>query len=87
MAQQLATDALRVNTIAPGSIEFPGGFWEMVKQQNREMYDSTLANIPSGRMGTPEEFAAAVVFIASPKAQWVSGAILTVDGVQHKGVF
>ena len=87
MAQQLAADAIRVNTVAPGSIEFPGGFWEMIKQQNRAMYDSTLAAIPSGRMGTPEEVAAAVVFIASPKAQWISGAMLTVDGVQHKGVF
>jgi 3-oxoacyl-[acyl-carrier protein] reductase len=76
-----------VNTVAPGSIEFPGGFWDTIKQQNRAMYDATLANCPVGRMGTAEEVAAAVVFMASPKAEWVSGAMLTVDGVQHKGIF
>lgn len=87
LAAQLAPDGIRVNAIAPGSIEFAGGFWDMIKQQNRDMYDATLANIPVGRMGTAEEVAAAIVFIASPKAQWVSGAMLAVDGVQHKGVF
>jgi len=87
MAAQLAPQGIRVNTIAPGSIEFADGFWDMVKQQNRDMYDATLASIPFGRMGKPEEVAAAIVFIASPKAGWVSGAMLTVDGVQHKGVF
>ena len=87
MAAQLAAQGIRVNTIAPGSIEFAGGFWETVKEQNRDMYDATLANIPFGRMGTAEEVAAAVVFVASPKAGWVSGAMLLVDGVQHKGVF
>lgn len=87
MAAQLAPQRIRVNTVSPGSIEFPGGFWEMVKEQDREMYDSTLAGIPWGRMGTPEEVAAAIVFISSPKASWVSGAMLVVDGVQHKGIF
>jgi 3-oxoacyl-[acyl-carrier protein] reductase len=87
MAAQLAAQRIRVNTVAPGSIEFPGGFWDTIKQQNRAMYDATLANCPVGRMGTAEEVAAAVVFMASPKAEWVSGAMLTVDGVQHKGIF
>ncbi|MEM7542695.1 MAG: SDR family NAD(P)-dependent oxidoreductase [Pseudomonadota bacterium] len=87
MAGALAAQNIRVNSIAPGSIEFAGGFWEMIKENNREMYDATLSNIPFGRMGTPEEVAAAVVFLASPKASWVSGAMLLVDGVQHKGVF
>ncbi|MGR9090420.1 MAG: SDR family NAD(P)-dependent oxidoreductase [Gammaproteobacteria bacterium] len=87
MAAQLAPQGIRVNTIAPGSIEFAGGFWEMVKQEDRATYDATLAGIPFGRMGTAEEVAAAVVFLASPKASWVSGAMLLVDGVQHKGVF
>ena len=87
MAQQLAPEGIRVNAIAPGSIEFAGGFWDMIKQQNRDMYDATLATIPSGRMGKAEEVAATVVFLASPKAQWVSGAMLLVDGVQHNGIF
>lgn len=87
MAAQLAGQGIRVNTVAPGSIEFENGFWDQIKQQNREMYDATLAGIPFGRMGTAEEVAAAIVFISSPKASWVSGAMLLVDGVQHKGVF
>ena len=86
-AKTLAAQRIRVNTVAPGSIEFPGGFWDTIKQQNRAMYDAALANCPVGRMGTAEEVAAAVVVMASPKAEWVSGAMLTVDGVQHKGIF
>lgn len=87
LAAQLASQRIRVNTIAPGSIEFPGGFWEMIKAENREMYDATLATIPFGRMGTAQEVATTIVFIASPKASWVSGATLLVDAVQHKGIF
>lgn len=87
MAAQLAPQGIRVNTVAPGSIEFPGGFWDMVKQQDREMYDATLATIPFGRMGSAEEIAAAIVFLSSPRASWISGAMLLVDGVQHKGIF
>ena len=86
-AEELAPKNIRVNSVAPGSIEFEGGFWAQIKNENRDMYDGMLARIPFGRMGTPEEIASSVVFIASPKASWVSGAMLAVDGVQHKGVF
>lgn len=86
-AAELAPKNIRVNCIAPGSIYFEGGFWQQVEHANKEMYDATLANIPFGRMGTPEEVANAVVFMASPAASWVSGSLLLVDGVQHKGVF
>ena len=86
-AAEFAPKNIRVNCIAPGSVEFEGGFWNQAKHENRDMYDEMLARIPFGRMGSPEEIAAAVVFIASPKASWVSGAMLVVDGVQHKGVF
>ena len=86
-AAEFAPKNIRVNCIAPGSVEFEGGFWNQTRLENRDMYDEMLARIPFGRMGSPEEIAAAVVFIASPKASWVSGAMLVVDGVQHKGVF
>jgi len=86
-AAELAPKNIRVNCIAPGSIYFEGGFWEQIEHANKEMYDATLAGIPFGRMGTPEEVANAVVFMASPAASWVSGSLLLVDGVQHKGVF
>ena len=74
-----------MNCVAPGSIDFPGGFWEGVNNSNKAFYDMVLSGIPSGRMGKPEEVANAIVFLASQKASWVSGVMLPVDGVQHKG--
>jgi 3-oxoacyl-[acyl-carrier protein] reductase len=87
MAVQLAPKGIRVNCVAPGSIEFPGGVWEQIKEQNRAMYEGVVSTIPFGRLGAPEEVAAAVVFLASTRASWISGAVLVVDGVQHKGNF
>lgn len=87
MAIELAPKHIRVNAVAPGSIEFPGGFWESIKSQNRAYYDKIHADIPSGRFGRPEEVGAAVVFLASERASWITGATLLVDGGQHKGIF
>jgi 3-oxoacyl-[acyl-carrier protein] reductase len=86
-AEALAAQKIRVNAIAPGSIEFPGGIWERVKVGNRPFYDAVLGGIPWGRMGRPEEVADAVVFLASPRASWITGVCLAVDGGQHKGNF
>lgn len=85
MAAQLAPRGIRVNCVAPGSIEFPGGLWETIKKVNTPMYETIRESIPFGRLGTPEEVAAAVVFLASARASWISGVALSVDGVQHKG--
>ncbi len=87
MAQSLAPKNIRVNCVAPGSIYFEGGFWDMVKTHNRAMYDGIVAGIPFGRMGKPEEVADAIVYITSSRANWISGVTLVVDGVQHKGIF
>jgi 3-oxoacyl-[acyl-carrier protein] reductase len=81
----LAPQRVRVNTLAPGSIEFGGGFWAMVKEGNRALYDTVLGTIPWGRMGTPEEVADVAVFLCSNRASWVTGTCLCVDGAQHKG--
>jgi 3-oxoacyl-[acyl-carrier protein] reductase len=84
LAVALAPQGIRVNVVAPGSIEFAGGIWDRVKQGNRPFYDNVLATIPSGRMGTVEEVANVVAFLASPCASWVSGVCVAVDGCQHK---
>ncbi len=87
MAVNLGPKNIRVNTVAPGSIEFPGGVWEMVKNGMPAMYEGVRSSIPFGRLGRPEEVADVVVFAASPRASWLSGAVLAVDGCQHKGNF
>ncbi|MFY9514453.1 MAG: SDR family oxidoreductase [Rubrivivax sp.] len=76
---------IRVNCIAPGSIEFPGGVWDERKQAADPLYDRTLKSIPFGRMGTPEEIAEVALFLASPHARWVTGQTLAVDGGQLLG--
>ena len=78
----LATKKIRVNSVAPGSIEFPGGVWDQRKRDNRTLYDNTLRSIPWGRMGLPEEIASVVLFLASDLASWITGQTLVVDGGQ-----
>ena len=85
MAQQLAKDKIRVNSVAPGSISFEGGSWWKRTQEDPEgMADFVKREIPFGRFGTPEEVGALVAFLASPKASWISGATVTVDGGQSR---
>jgi 3-oxoacyl-[acyl-carrier protein] reductase len=81
-AATLAPDGVRVNGVAPGSIEFPGGVWDQRKTSAPELYQRTLASIPFGRMGTAEEVADVVLFLASPLARWVTGHTIVVDGGQ-----
>ena len=81
-----APRGIRVNAIAPGSIDFPGGIWSTIRQHDPEVYDSVRASIPWGRFGTPEEVADVAVFLVSPRAAWVAGECLSVDGAQHRGI-
>lgn len=71
---------IRVNVVSPGPVEFEGGNWEMIKGAMEKFYTSQLRQQPTGRFGTPEEIARAIVFLASPAASWVNGAHLVVDG-------
>lgn len=81
-AAMYAKQGIRVNAVAPGAIEFPGGNWEKRKTAAPELYNRVLAGIPFGRMGTPEEVAEVALFLASPAARWVTGQTILVDGGQ-----
>jgi 3-oxoacyl-[acyl-carrier protein] reductase len=81
-AAMYAPRGVRVNGIAPGSIEFPGGVWDRRKTENPKLYGAVLASIPFGRLGTPEEVANVALFLASPLAAWVTGQTIVVDGGQ-----
>ena len=85
LAISLAPENIRVNTVAPGCIEFPGGMWETIRRTDAPAYEAIRATIPFGRLGNAEEVAAAVVFLASAPASWITGVTLSVDGGQHKG--
>lgn len=85
MARDHARDGIRVNSVAPGSILFPGGGWERRMQAEPERIRQFVADeLPFGRFGTPEEVASVVTFLCSPRASWVSGACVTVDGGQSR---
>jgi 3-oxoacyl-[acyl-carrier protein] reductase len=85
LSQQLARDNIRVNSIAPGSILFEGGSWWKRQQEDPDgIADFVRRELPFGRFGTPEEIGAAVAFVASPRASWISGACIPVDGAQGR---
>jgi 3-oxoacyl-[acyl-carrier protein] reductase len=84
-AATLARKGIRVNCIAPGSIEFPGGSWERRKTEAPALYNSILNSLPGGRLGQPEEVARVVVFLASPMANWVTAQVMQVNGGQGFG--
>jgi 3-oxoacyl-[acyl-carrier protein] reductase len=84
-AAMLAPKRIRVNCIAPGSIEFDGGVWDQRRKANDPLYDRVLKSIPFGRLGAPEEVAEVALFLASAHARWVTGQTIAVDGGQLLG--
>jgi 3-oxoacyl-[acyl-carrier protein] reductase len=81
-----AVNGIRVNAILPGSTEFPGGMWEMMREHSPNFYEMARASVPFGRLGVPEEVADAAVWLVSERASWVTGVALSVDGGQAKGI-
>ena len=87
LAQQLARDNIRVNSIAPGSILFPGGsWWKRQEADPAGIAEFVRRELPFGRFGTPDEVGQVVAFLASSKASWVSGASIVVDGCQSRSL-
>lgn len=86
LAFQLAGRGVRANVVSPGNTYFEGGIWNGIQQGNPELFAESLALNPTGRMGTPEEMARAVVFLTSPVSSFTSGTNLVVDGALTRGI-
>src|ERR1700688_3170279 len=87
LARELAPKKIRVNTIAPGSILAPSGHWERRFREDPALEKDFISHeMPAGRLGAPEEVAYAVVMLASPRASWITGANIPVDGAQGRSI-
>jgi 3-oxoacyl-[acyl-carrier protein] reductase len=86
LAPQIAGRGVRANTVSPGNTMFTGGIWDGIRQGNPELFENSLGLNPTGRMGTPEEMARAVVFLASPLSSFTTGTNLVVDGALTRGI-
>ena len=86
LAMQLAGTGIRANTVSPGNTYFEGGVWASIETGNPELFATAVGLNPTGHMGTPDEVANAVVFLASPRASRISGTNLVVDGALTRGI-
>lgn len=80
LARNLAGKGVRANMVSPGNVYFKGGVWNAVEEKTPAVFQEMLARNPTGRMGRPEEVADAVVFLASPRASFITGTNLIIDG-------
>src|SRR6266853_6211678 len=86
LSRQLVAKGIRVNCVSPGNTYFEGGIWQNIEKGSPDLYKMAMSLNPTARMGTPQEVAAGVVFIASPVASRISGTNLIIDGALTKAV-
>ncbi|KPF54805.1 MULTISPECIES: SDR family NAD(P)-dependent oxidoreductase [unclassified Novosphingobium] len=86
LSQALGAKGIRVNSVSPGPIRFPGGNWEAIEGVMPELYAATQAQFVLGRWGGPEEVARTVVFLASPASSFTTGTNVVIDGGYTKRV-
>ena len=87
LAREFAPKNIRVNTISPGSILTAGGNWERRFRENPAFEKDFISHeMPAGRLGRPDEVAYAVVMLASPRASWITGTNIPVDGAQGRSI-
>lgn len=87
LSRHLAPDGIRVNTIAPGNILFPGGSWERHLTNRRDVVEAMLkTEVPQRRFGTPEEIASLAVYLCSSEAGFAAGGTYIVDGGQTRTI-
>ena len=86
LSSQLVSQGIRINVVSPGNTYFEGGIWQNIERGNPGLFKAAMSLNPTGRMGTTEEVAAGVVFLASPVASRISGTNLIIDGALTKAV-
>lgn len=86
LAQKYGKKKIRANAISPGAVWFPGGSWDKRKKEMPDFYASVEKSIPLGRLGTAEELARVITFVASPAGGWINAAHIVVDGGQVAAV-
>lgn len=86
LSMQLVAKGIRVNAVSPGNTYFEGGIWNSIETGSPALFASTIAANPTGKMGTPQEVAAGIVFVSSPVASRISGTNLIIDGALTKAV-